>query len=134
MRISTSFPRAGARPGSRLPALLRQRWLLYPVDSVIIAGLVFWRLQASSAPAAPTTAAVSQGNLVLAVTGSGAVAAARTIELPFQQAGTITSVDVRVGDQVKADQVLAKIDDADLRLALQQAQANLKSAEASSSR
>src|SRR5687768_9261336 len=93
MRISTSFPRAGARPGSRLPALLRQRWLFIPLILVVIAGLVFWRLQASSAPAAPTTASVSQGNLVLAVTGSGAVAAARTIEMPFQQAGQITAVD-----------------------------------------
>jgi HlyD family secretion protein len=130
MRISTSFPRTGARPGSRLPALLRQRWLFIPLILVVIAGLVFWRLQVSSAPAAPTTATVSQGNLVLAVTGSGAVAAARTIEMPFQQAGQITAVDVRVGDQVKAGQVLAKIDDADLQLALQQAQANLKSAQA----
>jgi len=59
------------------------------------------------------------------VTGSGAVAAARTVALPFQQSGTITAVNVKIGDQVKAGQVLAKIDDADLQLQLQQAQANL---------
>jgi HlyD family secretion protein len=59
------------------------------------------------------------------------VAAARTVELPFQQSGAVTSVDVKVGDQVKAGQTLAQIDPADLKLALQQAQANLKSAQAS---
>jgi len=59
------------------------------------------------------------------------VAAARTVELPFQQAGTVTSVDVKVGDQVKAGQTLAQIDPADLELALQQAQASLKAAQAS---
>jgi HlyD family secretion protein len=130
MRISTPFPRTKDRPGVRGPALRGQRWLLLPLILVILAGLVFWQIQARSVPAAPTTATVSQGNLVIAVSGSGAVAAARTVDLPFQQDGTITLVDVKVGDQVKAGQVLAQIDDADLQLQLQQAQANLKSAQA----
>src|SRR4051794_36880817 len=100
MRISTPFPRTKDKSGVRLPPLQQQRWLLVPLILVIIAGLVFWRIQVSTVPATPTTATVSQGDLIIAVTGSGAVAAARTVELPFQQDGTITSVDVRVGDQV----------------------------------
>jgi len=130
MRISVPFPRTKDRSGARRPALLSWRWLLLPLIVIVIAGVVFWQIQARSTPVATTTATVSQGNLTITVTGSGAVAAARTVELPFQQAGTVTSVAVKIGDQIKAGQTLAQIDDADLRLQLQQAQASLKSAEA----
>ena len=68
--------------------------------------------------------------MTIAVSGSGSVAAARMVELPFQQAGTVTSVDVTVGQQVTAGQALAKIDAGDLQLELQQSQANLKAAQA----
>ena len=131
MRITTPFPRTRDRSGVNLAALLRRRWILLVVILAIIAGLVFWRLQASTATSTTlTTATVSQGNLTIAVSGSGAVAAARQVDLPFQQAGTVTSVAVKVGDQVKAGQTLATIDAGDLRLQLQQGQANLKAAEA----
>jgi len=109
----------------------RQRWLLLPVALLLIAVALFWWLPSRLAPTtATTTATVGQGNLTVAVTGSGSIAAARTVELPFQQSGTVTSVDVKVGDQVKAGQTLAQIDPADLKLALQQSQANLRSAQA----
>jgi len=131
MRITSPFPRTRDRTGAERPALLGQRWLLIPVILVIIAGIVFWWLPSRLVPASvSTTATVSQGNLTIAVTGSGAVAAARSVDLPFQQDGMVTSVNVKVGDQVKAGQTLAQLDAADLQLQLQQAQANLKSAQA----
>jgi HlyD family secretion protein len=99
---------------------------------LIVAAMAFWWLSSQrTTTSATTTATVSQGALTLTVSGSGSVAAARTVALPFQQSGTITSVDVKVGDQVKAGQTLAQIDSADLKLQLQQAQANLKAAQAS---
>jgi HlyD family secretion protein len=131
MRISVPFPRSRERAGVRAPESSRQRWLLLPVALTIIAAIVFWRLQASVATSATTTTAtVSQGNLMIAVSGSGSVAAARTVALPFQQDGTVTSVAVQVGDQVKAGQMLAQLDAGDLQLQLQQAQANLKAQQA----
>jgi HlyD family secretion protein len=131
MRISEPFPRTRGRtePNQRTPA--DQRWLVVPLVLTLIAGGVFAWLPGRLAPATTTTTAtVQQGNLTLNVTGSGSVAAARTVNLAFQQSGTITAVNVKVGDQVKAGQVLAQIDAADLQLALQQAQASLKAAEA----
>jgi HlyD family secretion protein len=128
MRITVPFPRTRGRSDAQPP--LNQRWLLLPVVLVVITGLVFWQLQVRSAPVAPTTAAISQGNLTITVSGSGTVAAARSVDLGFQQSGTVTAVDVKVGDLVKTGQTLAQIDAADLQLELQQAQANLKSAEA----
>jgi HlyD family secretion protein len=131
MRISLPFPRSRDRAGAKQPGLPGQRWLLLPVVLLLIAAALFWWLPSRLAPAtATTTATVGQGNLTVAVTGSGSIAAARTVELPFQQSGTVTSVDVKVGDQVKAGQTLAQIDPADLKLLLQQSQANLRSAQA----
>src|SRR3954451_9146886 len=130
MRISLPFPRSRDRAGAKQPP--QQRWLLLPVAVLLSAAALFWWLPSRLAPAtATTTATVGQGNLTVAVSGSGSVAAARTVELPFQQSGTVTSVDVKVSDQVKAGQTLAQIDPADLQLALQQAQASLKAAQAS---
>jgi HlyD family secretion protein len=131
MRISASFPQTRDKSSARAPQRFR-RWIVLAAVLIVIAAVVFWRMRASSTTTvATTTATVGQGALTLAVSGSGSVAAARTVELPFQQSGTVTSVDVKVGDQVKAGQTLAQIDPADLKLALQQSQANLKSAQAS---
>ena len=131
MRLSPPFPRAQLRAdGSRRP-LLRQRWLLLPIAIIVLVALGLWWLSTRLAtPAAVTTASVSQGNLTLTVTGSGTIAAARTVDLAFPQAGTVSSVSVNVGDQVKAGQTLATIDAGDLQLQLEQAQASLKAAEA----
>jgi HlyD family secretion protein len=98
---------------------------------LLIAAIIAWQLQSgtTSAPTT-TTATVSQGALTTTVSGSGSVAAARTVEIPFEQAGTVTDVAVQVGDSVVAGQVLAQIDTAALELQLAQAQASLRSAEA----
>ena len=131
MRLSAPFPSPRDRSGASVLKRLRSRWVLVPIILIAIAAIVFWRMRASATTTtATTTATVSQGALVLSVSGSGSVAAARTVELPFQQDGTVTSVLVRVGDQVKAGQTLAQIDPSDLQLQLQQAQANLKAAQA----
>src|SRR5215212_3954388 len=131
MRITIPFPRTRSRSDVKQPAQRVQRWLLLPLLLALIAGVVFWWLPSRLAPATTTTtAAVSQGALTLSVSSGGSVAAARTVDLPFQQSGIVTAVNVKVGDQVKAGQTLATIDAADLQLQLQQAQANLKSAQA----
>jgi HlyD family secretion protein len=130
MRISVPFPNTGDRPGIQ-KASRRRRWLLIPVLLLIAAGAGFWWLSSRRTTTTTTTSAtVKQDTIVAMVSGSGSVAAARTVDLSFQQAGTITAVNVKVGDQVKAGQALATIDAGDLQLALEQAQANLKAAQA----
>ncbi len=130
MRLNIPFPRA--RAGGRTSDGPRLNpWLLVPLVLAAVAALVFWRLSSGAAQtAAPTTATVAQGDLTITVTGGGTVAPARTVDVPFQQSGTVVSVDVKVGQQVKAGEVLARLDGGDLELQLAQAQANLKAAEA----
>jgi len=86
-------------------------------------------------PAAPASAmptrAVTMGTVRSAVTATGTLVPAAQQSLGFRSAGTLTEVDVRVGDHVATGQVLAKIDPTSAQLALQQAQASLASAQAS---
>jgi HlyD family secretion protein len=108
----------------------RWLWILLAV-LVIVGGFLWWRSRSGGPPVMNSTRTeVRQGSISLLISGSGSVAAARTIDVPFQQSGTVTSVDVRVGESVTKGQLLAAIDAGDLELAVQQAQASLKVAEA----
>jgi len=84
---------------------------------------------ATAATANLSTATVKRGTLIATVNAAGNVTAAQDVALNFGQAGTVQKVDVKVGDQVKAGQVLAELDTANLTLQLQNAQVNLKVAQ-----
>jgi HlyD family secretion protein len=131
MQTTLPFPRAHTPAGTQRPKRRWARWLIAPVVlALLLGGGLWWRSAKQASTSTTTTATVSQGDLTVSVSGSGTVAAARTVDLAFQQSGTITAVDVAVGQQVKAGQTLAQIDASALQLALEQAQANLKAAQA----
>jgi HlyD family secretion protein len=67
------------------------------------------------------SAQVAQGNLAVTVSATGPVQSA-TYAANFATSGTIAEIDVKVGQQVKAGQVLAKLDPSALQEALNQAQ------------
>jgi len=124
-------PSTGARPG----------WRLRPPRAILIAGLViltavagyvvYGRLtSSSSAVAAVQTARVTRGTITSSVSGTGTVSPLSQAKLSFGSAGTVTEVDVRVGDSVKQGQTLAKVDATSLALEVSQAQANLSAAQA----
>jgi HlyD family secretion protein len=81
-------------------------------------------VHASSATAATSyvLGAVSKGTVVETVSGSGQVAASNTVEVVAKAAGTITGVQVKVGQEVRVGQQLASIDPGDAGLQLRQAQ------------
>jgi HlyD family secretion protein len=66
--------------------------------------------RSAPSPPAVATTTVSRGTVTLQVSASGTVQAASTRGLSFSMAGTVTEVDVKAGDAVKAGQVLARID------------------------
>ena len=66
---------------------------------------------------------VTTGTFTSAVSAEGTVAAAESEDLSFTAAGTVTAVNVAVGDQVTAGQVIATIDSAALEADLADAQA-----------
>ena len=78
----------------------------------------------SAAPGVARTITVTRGTVQESVSASGNTSAVTSASNNFDSSGTLTSLSVKVGDQVSVGEVLATIDPA-------QAQANLKSAEAS---
>ncbi|HEY8762100.1 MAG TPA: biotin/lipoyl-binding protein [Candidatus Dormibacteraeota bacterium] len=84
----------------------------------------------SATPVGIRTSTVSMGTVTTSVTATGTLVPAQQMNLGFKTAGTLTAVDVHVGDHVRSGQLLATIDPAPLEIALQQAQATLASAQA----
>lgn len=132
MSVTSSPERqAAGRLGSRKARRRFSPWLLVPIGIILVAAGAFWQFSRSRAATGTTsTATVSRGNLVATVSGSGTITPATTRTLSFPVSGTIAEVLVQVGDKVIAGQPLARLDTTDLEMALRQAEANLKSAEA----
>ena len=73
---------------------------------------------------------VARRTVTASITGSGNVEPQSQANVNFKVAGTLTEIDVRVGDHVTAGQTLAAIDSSAEQAALAQAEANLATAEA----
>src|SRR5262249_23905309 len=71
---------------------------------------------------------VAVGSNVSPVSATGSVAAPAQAKLNFKSGGLLAQLRVNGGDQVAEGQPLAKLDDADLQVALTQAQASYNSA------
>ncbi|MDQ1392885.1 MAG: HlyD family secretion protein, partial [Acidimicrobiaceae bacterium] len=84
----------------------------------------------ASAKSVTRTATVQVGTVQATVTATGNVAPSAALAVNFQASGMVTEVDVKAGDQVKAGQVLAKVDDTQTQAALTSASAALTSAQA----
>ena len=64
------------------------------------------------------------------VSADGTIAAAQTDDLSFASAGTVTAVNVKAGQTVKAGDVLATIDSAELQSAVADAESSVADAQA----
>jgi HlyD family secretion protein len=76
------------------------------------------------------TATVTRGSLQATVSAAGTIAAPAQVAVQFQNSGQVVAVNVKVGDQVKAGQVMASLDSTSLEAALASAQAGLDMAQA----
>ena len=84
---------------------------------------------AQPAAAVIRSAAADRGTVTSVVSGTGSLQPAGRMTVNFKTAGTLTEVDVKVGDKVTTGQVLARLDPSTQQAALAQAQASLASAE-----
>lgn len=73
---------------------------------------------------------VARRTVTASVTGTGNLVPMQQANVSFKVSGSLTEIDVRVGDHVAAGQVLARIDSTPEQNALASAQANLAIAEA----
>ena len=114
----------------RLIGSRKLRWL--PIGIVILAvagGAAFYYTNSTKA-STPTetpvqTATAFRGNIVLYANGTGTLAPAKTASFGFGTSGQITELNVKIGDQVEAGQVIGKMDDSEVKAAYEQAKRNL---------
>jgi membrane fusion protein, macrolide-specific efflux system len=136
----------------RWPALRRLSWRRVPwrrpslavnvaLGVLVLAGAVlsYRTVRVADAAAASTgtsnrTVAVSQGTVTQTVSASGTVQSSSTANANFLTSGTVTEIDVHVGDVVKTGQTLAKVNPAAANEQLAAAQANLAAAQQSYTR
>ncbi len=108
------------------------RWLIIGIAVLAVAGgAAFYYVRSTKASTTTTqektlqTAAAFRGNIVLTANGTGTLAASNTTSFGFGTSGQIEELDVKIGDTVKAGQVIGKIDDTDAQAAYEQAKRNL---------
>jgi len=77
------------------------------------------------------TAAVERGEIRTAISATGTLSATATVDVGTQVSGILQAVDVDFNDNVKKDQVIARIDPSTFQARLDQAAASLDSARAS---
>lgn len=113
-----------------LPPFLKKK-RTYVIALLLIGGFAFYRYRASSsATPAFETAAVEKRDLIQTVEVTGQIKPAARIELGFKNSGTIRGIGVKVGETVKAGQVLAELEDQNVLFAARSASAALSVARA----
>lgn len=93
---------------------------------IIITAVIF--SQTSSKPKEISTASVTKGDLLQTIEPTGSIKSQTEIKLNFDTIGRISKIYVKVGDHVKAGQLLANLDSRNLDSAVEQARADLSKA------
>ena len=96
---------------------------------LLVAALALSCTAKANTAAAGQTATVQRGNLNISILASGNLVTANQQNLAFYSSGTVQQVLVKIGDNVSAGQVLAKLDTAPLESSLAQAEISVKTAQ-----
>jgi len=106
------------------------RWLLVGVIILAVAGGGTYYYTSTTKVSTPTvtpvqTATAFRGNIVLQASGTGTLAPANEVSFGFGTSGQVTELNIKIGDQVTAGQIIGKMDDTDAQAAYEQAKRNL---------
>jgi HlyD family secretion protein len=108
-------------------------WILGIVGIILVAGgfgLKTWLSKRSSSTQSVQTSKVTLGTVSTTISGSGTVLSGQSSTISWQTSGTVASVAVKIGQQVKAGDVLAVLDPTTLSSSIIEAQAELIDAQA----
>ena len=107
--------------------------LVYAFLVVLVLASAWYWLSGSEKPAAATysLAKVTRGDLTATVSATGSLSPVITVQVGSQVSGTIQHLYANFNSRVKQGEVIAQIDAALFKAGLAEAEANLKSAEAS---
>jgi len=108
---------------------LRAALIMAVVGAAATGAYLYFRPSNVSAQATVTTARVTRGTIASYVSAVGNLEAHRSVDLSFGQSGTVQTIDVQLGGEVKAGDVLAELDTTELELQLRSAEVSLKNAQ-----
>ncbi len=133
--MATNVPENTGPVRSKIAGLPRPIfWIILIVVLAAIGGgaYAFIKMQqnntaasASAQSSALQTATARTGNIVLRASGTGTLTAAVESSLGFKTSGTLTVLNVQVGSQVKAGDLIAQLNSSKQQVALAQAQQTL---------
>ncbi|MCL6443193.1 MAG: HlyD family efflux transporter periplasmic adaptor subunit [Alicyclobacillus sp.] len=125
-------------PSSIVPPLFqspRRKWIYGGVAAAIVLGVgipsLMHYIQRQSSQISSPIYQVRYGDITQTIGVSGTIEIPAQVNLSFQgSGGVLTSLPVKVGDKVRAGQVVARIDDSTQRIQLSQAESSVAQAEA----
>ncbi len=126
-------PRTRHRKAVTARTEMTRRILRIAVPTTLVAATLV-ACTTSSGPPPPPTGRVERTSVTTAVSSSGSLTAVTSQNLGFLKGGQLKTVDVKVGQKVTAGQVLATVDDTQLRHVLEQQQGQLASQQAALNR
>lgn len=110
-----------------------RRWIGWSAVVVLVSALAAWlgwSMLGSSAQVTYRTAAAERGDLVIEVSATGTLNPLTTVDVSSEMSGVIRDVTVLENQQVKAGDVLARLDTVSLSAQVERAEAQVASAEA----
>jgi len=108
---------------------MKARYIVIPLIFVlVIASSIFWWMRASNNQPQYELFEISRGDVVKTVAVSGSVVSRQKLDLGFMGLGEVETLNVEVGDQVEAGDLIATLDSSLLRQQAAAASANMSSA------
>jgi HlyD family secretion protein len=112
-----------------------RKFIVMALTAVLLVGGGVYGYKQYKEPAASTVSQVhfmqvKRGDVTETVSASGTVQVSEEVRLSFSGTGRLTQVNVKVGDSVKAGDVLAVLDDSTVRAQIANSEANVRAAEA----
>lgn len=114
----------------------RNKIIILSLAGLLVCGTGVYAYESMSAKQSAASfmqfATVKQGDVTESVAASGVVQAPKQISLDFAgtSSPTLETVNVKIGDHVKAGQVLASVDDSTAKIQIENTQASLAAAQA----
>ncbi len=113
-----------------IPNFLKKKRTYIILLLVLLAGGYVWYLRSKAGQIEYETVTASKQDLLQTVEVTGEIKPAARVELSFRNSGKIAKINVKVGDEVKRNEVLAELEDSDVVFAERSAKAALAIAEA----
>ena len=113
---------------------MRKKTIIIIITLVLVVGVYVAYSLTKESELKYTTAKVMKGEILQTVSATGTVEAETKLDLHFMNSERIREINVKVGDSVKKDEVLAKLDTAQLISQLNKAKAGFNAARANLSK